>query len=109
MEDFQLQEDLINTIYLHAKEEAPRECCGLVVDNGEYIKVKNIAENEEDFKMDEKTFALLQLQRKILYVVHSHYNSNCKPSEYDKVMCKAMDIPYLIMSYPKKDYYILKP
>jgi hypothetical protein len=24
-------------------------------------------------------------------------------------MCKAMDIPYLIMSYPKKDYYILKP
>ena len=40
MEDFQLQEDLINTIYLHAKQEAPRECCGLVVDNGEYIKVK---------------------------------------------------------------------
>jgi proteasome lid subunit RPN8/RPN11 len=46
---------------------------------------------------------------KILYVVHSHYMQDCKPSEHDKNNCKAVGIPYLIVSYPEKKEYIYDP
>ena len=50
---------MMEEIYAHAGKEAPRECCGLVIqdgDNEKYIPLENIPENEKDFKMDGKTF-----------------------------------------------------
>ncbi len=99
-------------IYTHASKEAPRECCGLVVQDGnneKYIPLENISENERDFKIDPKTFVMYQLISKIKYVVHSHYNQDCHPSEVDKKQCREVGIPYLIVSYPDKEYTILQP
>lgn len=99
-------------IYTHASKEAPRECCGLVVQDGnneKYIPLENISENERDFKIDPKTFVMYQLISKIKYVVHSHYEQNCHPSEVDKKQCREVGIPYLIVSYPDKEYTILQP
>ena len=99
-------------IYNHASKEAPRECCGLVVQDGnneKYIPLENISENERDFKIDPKTFVMYQLISKIKYVVHSHYNQDCHPSEVDKKQCREVGIPYLIVSYPDKEYTILQP
>ena len=99
-------------IYNHASKEAPRECCGLVVQEGnneKYIPLENISENERDFKIDPKTFVMYQLISKIKYVVHSHYNQDCHPSEVDKKQCREVGIPYLIVSYPDKEYTILQP
>jgi proteasome lid subunit RPN8/RPN11 len=107
-----VREDLLNLIYQHAEEEAPRECCGLVVEEEgkmEYIKMQNKANSDDEFLMDSQLFTLFNLTKKILYVVHSHYNLSCKPSKYDEKNCKAMDIPYLIVSYPEKDYCIVTP
>jgi proteasome lid subunit RPN8/RPN11 len=86
MEDFQVQESLSNLlpeIYSHMAKEAPREGCGLVIDGPKFIP--------------------------LLYVVHSHYMQDCKPSEHDKNNCKAIGIPYLIVSYPEKKEYIYDP
>ena len=99
-------------IYNHASKEAPRECCGLVLQEGnneKYIPLENISENERDFKIDPKTFVMYQLISKIKYVVHSHYNQDCHPSEVDKKQCREVGIPYLIVSYPDKEYTILQP
>ena len=99
-------------IYTHASKEAPRECCGLVVQDGnneKYIPLENISENERDFKIDPKTFVKYQLISKIKYVVHSHYDSKCEPSEHDKKCCKRMGVPYMIVSYPKKEMCIYDP
>ena len=101
--------DLVNQVFKHAAEEAPRECCGLIVDDNQYIKMKNISTDKDSFKMDDKVFTLLQLQRKILYVVHSHYEEDSKPSQYDINNCNATKIPFLIVSYPEKEYSIIKP
>ena len=49
---------MMEEIYAHAGREAPRECCGLIIQDGnneKYIPLENIAENEKDFKMDGKT------------------------------------------------------
>jgi|TARA_X000000950_G_C13394682_1_gene449638 proteasome lid subunit RPN8/RPN11 len=103
---------MMEEIYTHASKEAPRECCGLVVQDGnneKYIPLENISENERDFKIDPKTFVMYQLISKIKYVVHSHYNQDCHPSEVDKKQCREVGIPYLIVSYPDKEYTILQP
>ncbi len=101
--------DLVKQAFEHAAEEAPRESCGLIVDDNQYIKMENISEDRDSFKMDDKLFALLQLQRKISYVVHSHYGEDSKPSKHDIDNCNAIRIPYLIVSYPDKEYSIIKP
>lgn len=103
---------MIDEIYAHAGREAPRECCGLVVQDGnneKYIPLENISENENDFKIDPKTFVKYQLISKIKYVVHSHYNQDCRPSKVDKKQCREVGIPYLIVSYPDKQYEIYQP
>ena len=103
---------MIDDIFEHAAEEAPRECCGLIIQDGNdkrYIRMKNISENENSFEMDGVAFATYQLISKILYVVHSHYGSNCYPSEHDKNVCKSLGVPYLIVSYPEKGGFIYDP
>ena len=103
---------MIDDIFEHAAECAPRECCGLVIQDGNdkrYIRMENISENKNEFEMDALTFASYQAISKILYVVHSHYDEDCRPSEYDINNCNAIGIPYFIVSYPNKDYTILEP
>ena len=103
---------MMDDIFQHAAECAPRECCGLVIQDGNnkrYIPMKNISENKNEFEMDALTFATYQAISKILYVVHSHYDEDCRPSEHDINNCNAVGIPYFIVSYPDKDYTILEP
>ena len=103
---------MMEEIYLHASKEAPRECCGLVIQDGnneKYIPLENISPKEDEFEMDGKTFVQYLLKSKIKYVVHSHYGQDCQPSEADRIQCREVGIPYLIVSYPDKEYTILQP
>ena len=103
---------MMQDIFKHAEQEAPRECCGLVIEennNEKYIPFENISTNKNEFMMDAKTFVKYQLISKIKYVVHSHYGQDCQPSEADRIQCREVGIPYLIVSYPDKEYTILQP
>ena len=103
---------MMQDIFKHAEQEAPRECCGLVIEdnnNEKYIPFENISTNKNEFMMDAKTFVKYQLISKIKYVVHSHYGQDCQPSEADIIQCREVGIPYLIVSYPDKEYTILQP
>jgi proteasome lid subunit RPN8/RPN11 len=63
----------MDSIFHHAEQCAPRECCGLVVEennNKIYIPLENISEEKDRFEMDAKTFVTYQLNSKILFVVH---------------------------------------
>ena len=103
---------MMQDIFKHAEQEAPRECCGLVIeenDNEKYIPLENLSTEKDEFEMDGKTFVRYLLKSKIKYVVHSHYGLDCQPSNADKQQCKEIGIPYLIVSYPDKEYTILQP
>ena len=103
---------MMQDIFKHAEQEAPKECCGLVIeenDNEKYIPLENISTNENEFMIDPKTFVKYQLISKIKYVVHSHYGQDCQPSDADIIQCREVGIPYLIVSYPEKDYTIIQP
>jgi len=103
----------LDEMYQAAKESAPGEMCGLVIrqnDTEKWILCQNISEDKNDFEIDAKVFVQYQLTSKILYVVHSHYNQkNLKPSIYDVNNCNAVNIPYLIVGYPQKEYIIVEP
>ena len=103
---------MIADIFAHAKSTAPGECCGLVIvdENGEkYIPSENLHEDISQFKIDPKLFIHHQLNSNIKYVVHSHYDSECRPSQYDIDNCNAVGIPYMIVSYPQQEVFILEP
>tara|TARA_R100000388_G_scaffold48228_1_gene36286 strand:+ start:326 stop:646 length:321 start_codon:yes stop_codon:yes gene_type:complete len=99
-------------IFEAAKEAAPREMCGLIIEQDnrkKWILCENISTEEKSFKIDEKVLSKYQLISKILYVVHSHYMEDCKPSDHDKNMAKVLGIPYLIVSYPKLGAEVYDP
>ncbi len=110
-----MQENLSNLlpeIYEHVAKESPREACGLVVDRGndlEYIPLENKSSEKEHFVIDPKEWVRYSIISKIKFVVHSHYGSDCNPSEHDKNVCKTLGVPYLIVSYPEKGEFIYDP
>lgn len=101
---------MMDCIYEAAKKRAPNEMCGIITNDNKFIEFENIAENKKShFKIDPITFGMYQLNSKIKYVVHSHYDQDSRPSEADKTQCKEVGIPYLIVSYPEKGYTIIQP
>jgi proteasome lid subunit RPN8/RPN11 len=102
---------LLPEIYSHMAIEAPREGCGLIIDkeNPKFIPLENISGEKDHFTIDPKEYVKYSIKSKILYVVHSHYDQDCYPSEHDKNNCKALGIPYLIVSYPDKKEFIYDP
>jgi|TARA_R110002153_G_scaffold192296_2_gene345564 proteasome lid subunit RPN8/RPN11 len=102
----------IEEIFSYAEKEAPREMCGLIIqENNEekWIPCENKFLGENQFEFDAKVFAQYQLFSKILYVVHSHYMQDCKPSQHDKNVAKSLGIPFLIVSYPEKGVEVYDP
>jgi len=96
----------------HAAKEAPREMCGLIIEENneeKWIPCENKSPFENQFEIDPKVLSKYQLISKIKYIVHSHYMQNCHPSEHDKNHSKVLGIPYLIISYPDKEIEIYDP
>ena len=102
---------LLPEIYDHVAKAAPMEGCGLIIDENDprFIPLKNMSAEENHFAIDPKEFVKYSMISKILYVVHSHYDEDCSPSEQDIIQCREVGIPYLIVSYPDKQYTILQP
>lgn len=101
---------ILDNIFLAAEKAAPYEMCGLLLRNGDFIECENLADDKKNsFKIDSKIVVKYQLNSLIKYIVHSHYMSDCKPSQHDIDCCNAQRIPYMIVSYPQKEVFILEP
>ena len=85
----------------HAIAEYPRECCGLIIADGnkkKYIPCRNIAENDNDFRLHPEDYANAEEQGQVLAVVHSHIDRKPFPTEADKVGCEASGLPWHIVA-----------
>lgn len=83
-----------SAIAAHALRDFPREACGLVMPDGRYLPVPNVAENPaRDFAMPDEAMLL-----KPVAVVHSHCAPNRpEPSGCDHQHQKACAVPFGIV------------
>ncbi len=102
----QIQSRVLAGVADHARTEAPRECCGLLVGSGdlidEYIRTDNIKESEVEYEIDPaQHFAAIkrtrQMGRAILGGYHSHPRSPAVPSPTDLAQAHA-EFLYVIVS-----------
>ena len=85
----------------HAIKEAPKESCGIVVNN--------ISDTpEENFAIHPKDFLKARSKGKLQYIVHSHPEGG-NASEPDKKACKATKIPWYVYLLPKDTWQIINP
>lgn len=85
----------------HARREAPRESCGLLVrvDGAEiYWACANLADDEEYFVLDPDDYVRAEESGEVLAVIHSHPQPTPEPSEFDHQACVESGLPWHIVS-----------
>lgn len=88
--------ELVREIQAHAREEYPKEACGVVTTNG-YLRVENIASDPVNFATwDPEVLQDLLLSKQVVALFHSHTNGMFCPSEQDMRIQLLMDIPFLL-------------
>lgn len=99
---------VVGEMLAHAREEAPRECCGLLVGKGDSIarsvRARNLDANATRYLIDpEDHFAAIRSARaeglEVIGAYHSHPSSAAVPSATDVGEAKSgSDFLYVIVS-----------
>lgn len=91
----------------HAEEEAPRECCGLLVQAFDgamhYRPAANLAPADagrDRFTLDPQAWIDAESFGIVAAVVHSHPNASANPSMADRAQCERSGLPWLIVGWP---------
>jgi proteasome lid subunit RPN8/RPN11 len=97
----------MDAVMAHARAEAPRECCGLLVGRGsaisEAVAAHNIAESASRFLLDPQDHidtlrAVRQRGLEIVGFYHSHPHTPADPSDTDRQEASYPGHLYLIVS-----------
>ena len=92
----------------HALEEAPKEACGIVV-NDIYYPCKNISDTPEDtFAIHPKDFLKARSKGKLQYIVHSHPAGGLA-SKTDINACKATKLKWYIYRNTLDEWLTINP
>lgn len=96
----------------HAKAEAPRECCGLVLiikGRKRYWPCKNLSEDNNFFVMDPMDYARGEDTGTVIAIVHSHPTTPAIASEADKMACEQYKLPWYIVSLLGNRWCSIRP
>lgn len=100
-------------ILAHAKQENPKECCGLVViikGRQRYFPCKNIAETpDEHFVISPEDYALAEEQGEVVAVAHSHPITSPQPSPADQASCNNTKLPWFIVNPNLEEWGVAIP
>lgn len=95
-------EDFREEIFAHAREQAPRECCGLIDTGGTVHRAHNAATGEAEFAIAAADqFRIFEAMRadgtELAAIYHSHPTTEAYPSPQDIAQARH-DCVYLIAS-----------
>lgn len=109
---------MLQAIVTHARDEAPRECCGIISGrNGKAIELyraRNIAEGNNFYEIDpaqliEFEFDLMPASgTEIIAIYHSHPISPAYPSPTDVQLAYWTDAVYVICSLANPDSPVVR-
>jgi proteasome lid subunit RPN8/RPN11 len=105
---FPLPPEMLQSIIDHARDEAPRECCGIISGkNGQPVQLyraRNVAEGNSFYEIDpaqliEFEFELMPASgTEIIAIYHSHPVSPAYPSSTDVQLAYWTEAVYVICS-----------
>jgi proteasome lid subunit RPN8/RPN11 len=110
-----LDDDVRGHLVAHAKRDAPRESCGLLVRAEgvlHYFASQNLAPDggRDRFVLDPSVWADAEdIGAEVLAVVHSHPNYSANPSMCDRAMCERSELPWIIIGLPSGHLVELAP
>lgn len=108
-----ISKQLMQQIQQHAQRVYPKEACGLIIktDSGRvYHPCQNLAATpNENFIINPRDYCVAENKGEVIAIVHSHPNASPTPSMADKVMCEALELPWLIVSEPDMGHEWLLP
>ena len=91
---------------LHAKEQDPKESCGLLLNirgKEKYFPCQNLAiTSHQCFIMNPEDFVAGDSLGEIIGIVHSHPTTPPVASEADKISCEQSNLPWYIVN-PKTE------
>ncbi|MDX2074709.1 MAG: C40 family peptidase [Alphaproteobacteria bacterium] len=96
----------------HAAQEFPRECCGLLINDGGkeiYWPCRNMAVKTDNFQLHPQDYLAGEKRGQIMAIIHSHPNGSPEPSQADKVACERTGLPWHIIAYPTLQWASLLP
>lgn len=108
----ELSEKVMSEIHAHAKQEYPRESCGVVIifkGRHRYIPCRNISSSMDNFVIAPEDWAAAEDLGEPVLVVHSHPGVPPQPSQSDLVGCEKSGLPWLIVNYPVGNSYQFEP
>ena len=92
----------------HAKEQDPKESCGLLIDikgKEKYFACKNLSNwSNQCFIIDPVDYAKAEDTGKILAVIHSHPTTQPIASQADMISCEHTNLPWHIVN-PKTEQW----
>ena len=112
-----LPKEIADEMVKHAREEYPRECCGMLAGRDTAItklfKIKNIAQRMDEYELDplEQVKAFEEIDRLSLHLLgiyHSHPNHPCYPSGMDINQAFYPDTLFFIIALKDMTTFQLK-
>lgn len=108
-----INDEIKHLAFVHAKAEAPREACGLVILSGDgslsYFPCKNVSEGMNEFSIDPEDYARAEDLGEVAAIIHSHTQTGAKPSEADLVSCESTKLPWYIVAVPSGAWEMITP
>lgn len=93
----QFTSEAVEAAKQHARDEYPKESCGLIV-AGKYVPCENIAQDpNKDFEIPSRVYQKHLLTGQLQAVVHSHPDGPLFPTEADMASQVATDLPWVIL------------
>ncbi len=100
--------DLVQQMLESAERAYPNEACGVLISEHRrpvLVPCPNVDERPgQQFTIDPNDYEAAEARGPVLGIFHSHVDESAEPSQADREMIEATQLPWHIVSWPGKGY-----